>query len=152
EGLLPRFLLYFLLQPSLREDAVSQMTGAVGHKRVPSNYLLRREFLLPPTTEQERIVEKLDAALSGLERAETAARRAKDRLKLYQPAALKSAINGKFTAAWRETRQKSKTADKESGEDLLQRLLIARRVRWEEVELNRLQAAGGEPKSNRWKS
>src|ERR1017187_4889787 len=39
EGLLPRFVLHFLLQPSLREAAERQMTGAVGQKRVPSSYL-----------------------------------------------------------------------------------------------------------------
>src|SRR5260221_861611 len=55
EGVLPRFVLYFLLQPSLREEAEHHMAGASGQKRVPANYLLSHEFPLPPTREQERI-------------------------------------------------------------------------------------------------
>ncbi len=80
DGLLPRFLLHFLLQPSLREDAEHQMAGASGQKRVPASYLLNHEFSLPPTREQERILAKLDATLSRLERAETASRRARERV------------------------------------------------------------------------
>jgi type I restriction enzyme S subunit len=87
-GLLPRFVLYFLLQPSLREDAERHMTGAVGQKRVPANYLFKHQFSLPPTREQERIVAKLDATLSGLERAEIAARRAHEKLRRYRAAVL----------------------------------------------------------------
>jgi type I restriction enzyme S subunit len=69
KGLLPRFLLYFLLQPSVRENAERHMSGGVGHKRVPTNYLSTHEIPLPPTYEQERIVAKLDVVLSKLDKA-----------------------------------------------------------------------------------
>ena len=101
-GLLPRFLLYYLLRPSLREDAERQMSGAVGQKRVPLSYLLAYEFLLPPTEEQTRIVAKLDAALSRLERAERATHRAEERLRRYRIAVLNAAITGELTREWRE--------------------------------------------------
>lgn len=48
EGLRPRFLLYFLLQPSFRDDAEQRMVGASGQKRVPTAYLAGHEFRLPP--------------------------------------------------------------------------------------------------------
>jgi type I restriction enzyme, S subunit len=145
---------HFLALRLNAEDFVTFANGQVSGERPRIDFekLSRFPILLPPLPEQNRIVEKLNLVLSGVERGETAARRAKDRLKLYHAAVLESAINGEFTAAWRETQQKSKTADRESGEDLLQRLLIARRVRWEEAELKRLRAAGDEPKSDRWKS
>ena len=38
-GVLPRFVLHYLLQPSLRKKAERQMTGVVGQKRVPSRSL-----------------------------------------------------------------------------------------------------------------
>jgi restriction endonuclease S subunit len=152
EGLLPRFLLYFLLQPSLREDAKRQMTGAVGQKRVPLSYLVNYEFLLPPTREQERAIAKLDAALSRLERAEIAARRARKRLQRYRSAVLHAAVSGELTREWREAQQTDKKTEPETGKALLQRLLAARRARWEEAEFKRLSASGKAPKDDKWKS
>jgi len=152
EGVLPRFLLYFLLQRSLREEAEHHMSGGTGHERVPSNYLFTHKLLLPPTAEQERIVAKLDAALSGVERAETAALRAQERLERYRAAVLQSAATGELTQDWRELQRSTdgKTAD--SGEALLQRLLATRRQVWEEAEFKRLHAAGKAPKDDKWKS
>jgi type I restriction enzyme, S subunit len=151
EGLLPRFLLYFLLQPSLRETAERHMSGGVGHKRVPSSYLFNHEFLLPPTPEQARIVAKLDIVLAGLERAKTAARRAHERLQRYRAAVLNSAISGELTRAWREAKVKNEKAENETGEILLQHILATRRARWEEAELHRLHATNKELKNDKWK-
>jgi type I restriction enzyme S subunit len=130
EGLLPRFVLHFLLQPSLREAAEHQMSGASGQKRVPANYLSTHEFLLPPLPEQERIVEKLDATLSGVERAETAARRARERLKRYRSVVLNAAVTGELTRDWRAAQRKDRHVSTETGEALLHRVLEARRTEW----------------------
>jgi type I restriction enzyme, S subunit len=149
EGLLPRFILYFLLQPSLREEAERQMAGASGQKRVPAHYLLTHEFLLPPTREQERIVAKLDAALSRLERAEIAAHRAQQRLKRYRAAVLQAATTGELTRSWRE---ENKADLAETGDALLHRLLATRRAHWEEAELKRFRSVDKKQKDEKWKS
>jgi len=147
EGVLPRFILYFLLQRQLRESAERQMTGASGQKRVPSQYLLNYEFWLPPTHEQERVVAKLDASLSKLERAEMAAHRAQERLKRYRIAVLHAAVTGELTRKWRKTQKPDET-----GLQILQRLLKARRAQWEQVELRRLSKAGKPLKDDKWKT
>ncbi len=147
EGVLPRFILYFMLQSTLREDAARQMTGASGQKRVPRNYLFTQEFWLPPTLEQKRIVSKLDASLSKLERAEIAAHRAQERLRHYHAAVLDTAVTGELTHEWRKGHKLDET-----GARLLQRLLKARRIRWEEAELEHLREAGKSPKDAKWKS
>ncbi len=152
KGVLPRFLLYFLIQRSVRDDAERHMSGGTGHGRVPSNYLLTHELLLPPTPEQERIVAKLDAALSGLERAETAVLRAQERLARYRAAVLQSAATGELTKDWREFQRNTKEETADTGEPMLQRLLVSRREIWEEAELKRLHAAGKAPKDASWKS
>lgn len=152
EGVLPRFILHYLLQPSFRENAERQMTGAVGQKRVPAHFILTVEFLLPPTSEQERIVKKLDAALSGLERANNAAHRAQERLLRYRAAVLNSAVTGELTRAWRDSNVDSAITMIETGDALLQRVLAARRSQWEDTELRRLRAAGKERKNARWKT
>ncbi len=108
DGLLSQFLLHFLLQRSLRKNAERQMAGGVGHKRVPLNYLLNYEFLLPPTREQQRIVAKLNSTISGMERAEKAARRAREGIDDYRVAILNDAVAGELTCGWREVQEKSK--------------------------------------------
>ena len=130
KGILPRFVLHFLLQPSFREAAEKQMSGASGQKRVPAIYLFNHEFLLPPTLEQDRIVAKLDAALSRVERAENASRRAQERLKRYRAAVLNAAATGDLTRAWREAQREDQKAGAETAQDLLQRIRAVRRSLW----------------------
>lgn len=67
--LFPEYLYYFLLQPSFREAWQAVMTGAVGHKRVPKDFIENTEILLPPIPEQNRIVAILDQAFADIEQA-----------------------------------------------------------------------------------
>ena len=152
EGLLPRFLLFFLLQPSLRQAAERQMSGAVGQKRVPSDYLLTYEFSLPPAREQERIVAKLDAAFPRLERAEIVTRRALDRIQRYRSAVILAGITGKLTKPWRIAQKRRKGENQENGSELLEHIISSRRACWERTELQNIRSAGKQPKDDRWKT
>jgi type I restriction enzyme, S subunit len=67
--LFPEYLYYFLLQPSFRETGQAVMTGAVGHKRVPKDFIENTEIPLPPIPEQKRIVAILDQAFADIEQA-----------------------------------------------------------------------------------
>lgn len=109
-------------------------------------------ILLPPLPEQKRIVAKLNAALAGVQRAETAAKRAHKRLKHYRAAILHSAITGELTSAWRKAQRLSRKNKAESGEALLQHLLDARRMHWEKAELKHLRIVGKDPKAEKWKT
>jgi type I restriction enzyme, S subunit len=139
-GLLPRFLLNFLLRHSVRERAERQMSGAVGQKRVPASYLRAHEFPLPPTNEQHRIVAKLDAALSRLERAEAIIRRAQGRVQRYRISVLHDAVAGNLSDAWRHSRALSEAPTADTAPARLQRLLAERRSRREDLESQRLLA------------
>ncbi len=136
------------------EDFVTFANGQVSGERprVDFEKLSRFSILLPPIAEQNRIVAKLNVALSGMERAEMAARRARERLQRYRASVLQAAVTGELTRAWRATQRKNKKATTETGVALLHRLLATRRARWEESELQRLRAAGKEPKDDKWKS
>jgi len=74
--------------------------------RVDFEKLARFPILLPPLAEQQRIVARLNAALSGVERAASATSRAQERLKIYRAAVLRTAITGELTHAWRESHGK----------------------------------------------
>lgn len=77
----PAYLCNFLLQPSIRREAQSKMTGAVGLRRVPRAYLEELVIPLPPLAEQRRIVAALEGHLSRLEVATVLARTASRRLR-----------------------------------------------------------------------
>ncbi|CAE6507542.1 Type I restriction-modification system, specificity subunit S (modular protein) [Nitrosomonas nitrosa] len=66
----PEFLFYFLSQDKFRADGARVMTGAVGHKRIPKEYVEDHEIPLPPLEEQKRIVAILDEAFEGIEKAQ----------------------------------------------------------------------------------
>lgn len=69
DELLPEYLYYFLLRPIFRERGQAVMTGAVGHKRVPKEYIENVEIPLPSLDEQKQIVTLLDQAFNNIERA-----------------------------------------------------------------------------------
>ena len=59
-------LLYnFLKQKGFREDARYNMTGSVGFRRVPTEFMKSYPFPLPPLEEQQEIVRILDEVLEN---------------------------------------------------------------------------------------
>ena len=65
----PEYLFYFLSQDSFRDAGARVMTGAVGHKRVPKEFIENYPLPLPPLHEQKRIVAILDEAFAGIDKA-----------------------------------------------------------------------------------
>ena len=63
------YLFYFLSQESLRVEGAARMTGAVGHKRIPKDFIELYKIPLPPLTEQKRIVAILDEAFAAIDKA-----------------------------------------------------------------------------------
>ncbi|MGI8554424.1 MAG: restriction endonuclease subunit S [Dehalococcoidia bacterium] len=61
-SVLPRFVYYFVRQPSFRLAARQRMQGAAGQQRVPAEFLASYPIPVPPLYEQRRIVEILDKA------------------------------------------------------------------------------------------
>jgi type I restriction enzyme S subunit len=69
DALAPEYLFYFLYRNEFREVGAKIMTGAVGHRRVPEEYLRQLPIPLPPIDEQHQIVAVLDKAFEGLAHA-----------------------------------------------------------------------------------
>ena len=94
------------------------MTGAVGQRRVPTNYLSACKIPIPPLKEQKCIVAKIEGLFSELDKGIESLKTAREQLKIYRQAVLKHAFEGKLTAQWREANK-----DKlESPEQLLARI------------------------------
>ena len=60
------FLYHFLDRETFREEGAKQMTGAVGHKRVPKEYVEGALIPVPTIEEQRRIVTLLDEAFADI--------------------------------------------------------------------------------------
>ncbi|MCY7287735.1 MAG: restriction endonuclease subunit S, partial [Cryobacterium sp.] len=78
-----KYLLHFLLQEHFRREAASNMTGAVGLRRVPKSYLERQPIPLPSIHEQRRIVGEIEQQFTRLDAGVAALRRVQANLKRY---------------------------------------------------------------------
>lgn len=64
-----KYLYYFLSQQSFRDAGERVMSGAVGHKRVPKEFIENTKIPLPSVQEQKRIVTMLDEAFIDIDKA-----------------------------------------------------------------------------------
>ncbi|WP_310593806.1 restriction endonuclease subunit S [Flavobacterium sp.] len=66
-----KFMFYFLVQDRFRNEAANEMTGAVGLRRVPKQFIENYQIPLPLTLEeQNKIVEELESRLSVADKME----------------------------------------------------------------------------------
>jgi type I restriction enzyme S subunit len=127
-GLSPKYIYYYVSSKAFRIDAEHSMTGAVGQKRVPINFLSNYKIPTPPLNEQHRIVAKIEELFSELDNGIAALKTAREQLKVYRQAVLKHAFEGKLTAQWRK-----ENADKlETPEQLLARIQQERETRYQQ--------------------
>lgn len=83
---------------------------------------------IPPIYEQHRIVAKIEALFSELDKGIESFKTAREQLKIYRQALLKHAFSGKLTEQWR-----AENAGKlESAEALLQRIQTERQQRYQQ--------------------
>jgi type I restriction enzyme S subunit len=117
EYVLPAYLFY----KCISRDFVAALTGeqyGVSYPAVKEEQVRSQPFELPPLPEQHRIVAKIEALFSELDKAVESLTLARAQLKTYRQALLKHAFEGKLTADWRAA-----NADKlETPEALLSRI------------------------------
>jgi type I restriction enzyme S subunit len=121
-------------------SAINQHTSAITVKHLSSKTIGDIELPLPPRSEQTRIVEKLEELLSDLDAGVAELKAAQKKLVQYRQSLLKAAVEGALTAEWRTTNQA-----KETGTQLLERILIERRARWEVKQLAKFKEQGKAP-------
>lgn len=101
-------------------------------------------ILVPPSNEQTRIADRIDELFTDLAAGVAALERVRKKLKRYRSAVLHAAVTGRLTEAWRQEHG----PPAESGEQLLERLLVERRRQWEERTLADYEAKGKQPPKN----
>jgi type I restriction enzyme S subunit len=98
---LPEYVYHFVRQESFRRDGEANMTGSVGQKRVPAEWLKSVEIPFPPLAEQRRIVAKVEAVLARVSAARQRLAKAPSLLKRFRQSVLAAACSGRLTADWR---------------------------------------------------
>jgi type I restriction enzyme S subunit len=119
---------------------VNLNTGIVSEIQLP----------VPPRPEQQRVVDQIEASLTDLNAAVAALKRVLANLKRYRASVLKAACEGRLVPTEGELAHKE-GRPYETGEQLLKRILVERRAKWEADQLAKMPAAGKPPKSDDWK-
>lgn len=130
----------------IRQRVIQENRQGVTQVNLNTTIIKNLEILFPPLEEQKRIVKKLEALLSELDKATESLKAAQEKLKFYRRSVLKAAVEGRLSKAWREQNKDVEPAGK-----LLERILVERRRRWEENELAKMREKGKEPKDDKWK-
>lgn len=115
-------------------------TKGVGIPHIDPIVLAKISFPLPPASEQTRIVAKLEELLSDLDAGVTELKAAQKKLAQYRQSLLKAAVEGELTAEWR-----ANTPLTETGAQLLERILIERRARWDAKQVAKFAEQGKTP-------
>jgi type I restriction enzyme, S subunit len=113
---------------------------------VEMSSLLRFEIPVVPLAQQARIVAQIEKQFSRLDEAVANLKRVKTNLKRYKAAVLKAAVEGKLTEQWRKDHP-----DVEPASTLLERILIERKAKWEQIQLAKVKAGQEDSEPNRWK-
>ncbi|MFT0635762.1 hypothetical protein ACMFY5_27245, partial [Pseudomonas sihuiensis] len=120
--------------------AINANTPSVTVKHLSSKTIGEIELPLPPRAEQTRIVVKLEELLTDLDAGVAELKAAQKKLAQYRQSLLKAAVEGALTAEWR-----AKNTPAETGAQLLERILIERRARWEAKQLAKFAEQGKTP-------
>ena len=134
-----KFLYYWL---SSAKRFAEKLASGTTFLEISGKYAGLIPFPLAPQKEQTRVVEKLEELLSDLDDGVAELKAAQTKLTQYRQSLLKSAVEGTLTEKWRSQNQCKIT---ETGEQLLARILIKRRRRWEEQKLAEFKEKGRKP-------
>lgn len=135
-----RYLQYFLNSWDFVSFASHLNEG--DRPRVNFSQLADYPFPLAPLAEQRRIVAEIEAQFTRLDAGVAALQRVQRALQRYRAGVLKAACEGRLVP--------QDPGDEPAGV-LLQRILAARRARWEANELAKMKARGKTPKDDAWK-
>ncbi len=102
DAVIPEYIYHFVRQESFRRDGEANMTGSVGQKRVPADWLKAVEIPLAPLAEQRRIVAKVEEVLARVNAARQRLAKLPALLKRFRQSVLAAACSGRLTAEWRE--------------------------------------------------
>jgi len=95
-----KYLMHVINSPALRTQIESFKSGST-RKRISRGNLARVQFPVSPRCEQDRVVARIEALLSELDKGVQSLKTAREQLEVYRQSILKHAFEGKLTERWR---------------------------------------------------
>ncbi|MDP2025707.1 restriction endonuclease subunit S [Sulfuriferula sp.] len=141
----PQFL-FGLVQTDGFIDAMCDVVQGALYPAVRPRDIAAFKFNLQSINQQTRIVEKLEELLSDLDAGVAELKAAQKKLGQYRQSLLKAVVEGALTAEWRAARKVGAgESAPETGAQLLARILLERRARWEAKQLAKFESQGKAP-------
>lgn len=88
----PNYIMYMINSPGFRAE-IKKFESGTTRKRISRKNLSKIQFDIPPLSEQERIVTRIEELFSQLDASVAELKTAKERLKVYRQAVLKEAFS-----------------------------------------------------------
>jgi type I restriction enzyme S subunit len=129
---LAAFLSFYFGTEMARRHINLHMVSTAGQNTVSQGTVTSVVVPLPPSAEQQRIIEVIEQQFSRLDKAVALLHQAQKKLKRYRASVLKAAVEGELTKEWREAHP-----DIEPASELLKHILVERRAKWEEEQIAR---------------
>jgi type I restriction enzyme S subunit len=145
DGVDHTWLMHFINSIYFRNEIGLRSSGTT-RTRISRKNLGDIEMRVPPLAEQRRIVAKIEALQERSRRAREALSEVGPVLEQFRQSVLAAAFRGDLTADWRAAHPNA-----EPTSELLHRIRVERRRRWEQAELAKYKANGQKPPQN-WKA
>lgn len=129
EGVHPKFLYHQLAWGKTQARIRELSSNTTNIANVSTKKLATLELIIPCLDEQELIVSEIEKQFSRLDEAVANLQRVKANLKRYKASVLKAAVEGRLVETEASIAQREGRSY-ETGEQLLQRILEERRVKW----------------------
>ena len=101
EDISAKYLLGVVKSRDFLREGAANMTGAVGLRRVPKQFVESYPVLVPPAAEQTRIAAKLDELLAQVDTLKARIDGIPALLKRFRQSVLADAVSGRLTEEWR---------------------------------------------------
>lgn len=98
----PQYTFWFISQERFIRGGVATYSGTVGQQRISMDYVRTYPIPVPPLSEQQRIVDRIESLFSKLDEAKQKAQDALDSFETRKAAILHKAFTGELTAQWRK--------------------------------------------------
>lgn len=96
DKLLNKYVFYFLVRDKFRSEAESAMTGAVGLRRVPKQFIENYFIPFPEVEEQKQIVQEIESRLSVADKLEETINNSLRQAEALRQSILKKAFEGRL--------------------------------------------------------
>lgn len=98
----PKYFYYYSQSFQYKQSILQRINMAVNQVSINQKQVGDLEFPLPPLTEQQRIVDRIESLFAKLDQARELAQNALDTFETRKAAILHKAFTGELTAKWRE--------------------------------------------------